>query len=250
MGARVAGMGYASSCVVSDEWSLFNNVGGLAKVNRASSAFAYEMRPSLVGASRMAAGIAIPVHIGTMGLGIFKFGDNIYSEQQASMAFGNSIGNTSLGIKANYIQYQADGYGIISAVSFDFGGITQLTSQLSIGAYINNITRSTLRGADDQYLPSLMVVGAGFRPSEKILIVTEVSKDLDYAITSRTGFEYTVYKKVFFRTGFNINPNTGYGGLGILKGNLKLDFSFQYNQLTGLAYQSSASYLIPLKSRK
>ncbi|MCX8490924.1 MAG: hypothetical protein ORN54_07640, partial [Cyclobacteriaceae bacterium] len=49
MGARQAGMGYASS-TTTDEWSLFNNIGALGKIKQPSAAFAYEAVPALVGA--------------------------------------------------------------------------------------------------------------------------------------------------------------------------------------------------------
>lgn len=131
MGARATGMGYASS-TMADEWSLFNNIGGLGKVNQRNVAFAYEASPALPGANRMAASLLSPTKIGSWGLGVFRFGDEVYSEHVASFGFGNQIGNTSLGAKVNYIQYRAEGFGMSTAFSLDFGGITQLTKQISV----------------------------------------------------------------------------------------------------------------------
>ncbi len=107
MGANIAGMAYASS-TTADAWSLFNNVAGLAQVDHVKSSFAYEVRPSLIGASRMAAAISAPSKIATFGIGIFRFGDDIYNEHQLSIGAANQIGNTSLGAKINYTQYWAD----------------------------------------------------------------------------------------------------------------------------------------------
>ncbi len=39
----------------------------------------------------------------------------------------------------------------------------------------------------------------------------------------RTGMEYSIYDKVFVRTGFNLNPNAAYFGLGAQKRNIKID---------------------------
>ncbi|MFM9840649.1 MAG: hypothetical protein ACKVOQ_20445, partial [Cyclobacteriaceae bacterium] len=135
IGARQAGMGYASS-TSADEWSLFNNVGGIGKIKQQSVGFAYEAVPSLIGANRMAAVWNAPTKWFNTSLGAFRFGDAIYSEQVLSAGIGNQFGITSLGAKVNYIQYRAEGFGTHSAVSVDFGGITKLTKQLSIGAYI------------------------------------------------------------------------------------------------------------------
>src|SRR5258706_4634710 len=147
MGARAAGLGYTSA-TLADEWALFNNVAGLARIDQASTSFAYEIRPALLGANRMAASISAPSKIGTMGIGIFRFGDDVYSEHLVSLGVANQIGNTSLGGKINYIQYRIESFGIYSALSFDFGGITRITPQISIGAYITNLTQSKLAGTD------------------------------------------------------------------------------------------------------
>jgi len=249
IGARAAGLGYATG-VVEDEWSLFNNVAGLAHVDQLSASFAYEVRPALIGANRMAASISAPSKVGTLGVGIFRFGDDVYSEHQVSVGVGNQIGNTSLGAKINYTQYRVESFGNTTALSFDFGGITRITSQLSIGAYITNLTQSKLIGTDGERLPTKLVVGAGFRPSDKLFVATELEKDLDYQATWKSGLEYSIYKKVFFRTGFNLNPNAAYFGLGAQKKNLKFDYAFRFNQLTGAAHQASAIYIIPSKIKK
>src|SRR5882762_11163621 len=92
MGARAAGLGY-TSVVLKDEWAIFNNVAGLAGLHQVSTAFAYEVRPALTGANRIAASIAAPSKIGTLGIGIFRFGDEVYSEHLLSFGVGNQIGN-------------------------------------------------------------------------------------------------------------------------------------------------------------
>jgi len=246
MGARAAGMGYASS-TTTDEWSLFNNVGGIGKTNSANVGFAYENRSALTGANRMAAVVALPTKIGAIGLGVFKFGDDVYNEHLVSLAYGNTIGITSLGIKANYIQYHSQDFAMNRAVSFDLGGITQLTPQISVGAYITNLTQSKLINTNGQRLPTKLTVGLGFKPSDKIFIATEIQKDLDYQMTWKTGIEYAVYKKIFFRTGYNLNPNAAFFGLGAQKKKLKMDYAFEFNQLIGVAHQASAVYVFQSK---
>ncbi|MBS1508065.1 MAG: hypothetical protein JSS79_15600 [Bacteroidetes bacterium] len=246
MGSRAAGLGYTSS-TLSDEWSLFNNVGGLGKAKQTSATFAYEIKPALNGANRMAASAVTHVKAGTFGVGVFKFGDDIYSEQIASFGFGNQIGNTSLGSKINYIQYRAEGFGTSKAISVDFGGISTITPQIQIGAYITNLTQSKLKGASGERLPTKMVAGLGFKPSESVFVATEIEKDLAYAVTWRGGMEYAVYKKIFFRTGFNLNPSAFYFGLGAHKKNLKLDYALRFSQLLGVAHQASLVYSLASK---
>src|SRR5690242_9972831 len=95
LGARTMGMGFSSS-TLADDWSLFNNVGGIGKTNQASANFAYEIKPALTGANRLAASILVPTKPATLGLDVFRFGDDLYSENIVSLGIGNTIGNTSL----------------------------------------------------------------------------------------------------------------------------------------------------------
>lgn len=249
MGARTMGIGFSSS-TIADEWAMFNNIGGLGKISQPSVNFSSEIRPALVGANRFAASVVLPVKVIALGVGAFRFGDDIYSESIVSMGLGNSIGNTTLGMKANYIQYRAEGFGATTAISFDFGGISQLTPQISVGAYITNLTQAKLSEADHQRLPTKLVAGLGFRPSDKVFLITEIEKDLDYQPTWHSGLEYAVYKKIFFRTGFTMNPNVAYFGLGGQKKNMKVDYALALNQLTGLAHQASATYLFSVVAKK
>ncbi len=248
MGARATGLAQASS-TLNDEWSLFNNIGGLAKVSRLSAAFAYEVRPSLPGANRMAAGLNIPFTFGTAGLGFFRFGDDLYSEQIITAGFSNQFGIASLGLKANYIQYRSQSFGVKSAVSINFGGIAEITPKISIGAYITNINQPKISDKDNERIPARLVAGISFKPTEKILLLTEVEKDISYDPTIKAAFEYTVHKKVFFRTGFNLYPNAGFFGLGFNARRVKIDYGMQYSEGLSLIHQASAIYRFEKKKQ-
>lgn len=244
MGARAAGMGYASSGIT-DDWSLFNNVGAIGSVDKMSAAAAYEIRAQLRNANRMAFAFNSPIRWGVATIGVFRFGDELYNEQILSAGFGNKFGIASLGIKANYIQYQASGFGTHSAFSVDFGGLAQLTDQLSIGAYITNLNQAKLdTDYDSERLPTRLAAGLTFKPKENLFITTELDKDIDYATTWRTGLEYSFKEKFFVRTGFNLNPQAGFFGLGIRKKRIKADYAVQFNSVTGASHQASVSYWI------
>jgi hypothetical protein len=248
MGGRAAGLGY-SSAGISDEWSLLNNPGGLGKISQNTAAFAYEVRTQLKGANRMGALFNTPFKWGTLSAGIFRFGDDVYNEQTLSIGLGNQIGIAALGAKANILQFQATGFGIYRAFSFDFGGITQLTEKFHISAYITNLTQSRI-GEDHEPLPTRLTAGITYYPEKGILITTELSKELNYATTWRTGLEYSFQQKVFFRTGFNLTPNAAFFGVGIHKKKMRFDYSIQLNPLTGASHQASGSYWFSPKEKK
>ena len=241
MGGRSAGLAYASS-TLHDEWSLFNNVGGLAKVNQPSASFAYEARVGLIGANRMAAVIAAPVKMGVAAFGLFRFGDDLYNEQVITLGYSNQFGMAFLGLKVNYIQYHAEGFGTHHAVSLNFGGLAQLTPQITVGAYIVNLNQPKLSTIDNERLPTKLLAGIAFQPNGKLLLLTEIEKDLEYDPTIKGGMEYAVYKKVNFRTGFNLHPNAVFFGLGFLIRKLKIDYALQYNNTLSAAHHASVVY--------
>lgn len=189
----------------------------------------------------MAAVYTTPFKWGTPSLGLFRFGDDLYSEQALSIGFGNQVGISSLGIKVNLIQYRATGFGTSAALSIDFGGITELTEKLSIGAYITNLTQSRM-GQNDERLPTRLIGGLSYQPDKNIFITTELVKELDYRTTWRTGLEYSFHQKFFFRTGFNLKPNAAFFGVGAHKKKLKFDYAIQLNTLVGASHQASISY--------
>jgi hypothetical protein len=249
MGGRSAGLGYASA-TLHDEWSLLNNVAGLSKVNQPSAAFAYEARSGLIGANRMAAVMTAPVKMGAAAFGLFRFGDDLYNEHVITLGYSNQFGMASLGFKVNYIQYHAEGFGTRHAVSLNFAGLAQLTPQIAVGAYVVNLNQPKLSTLDDERLPTKLVAGVAFQPGRKLLILTELEKDLEYDPTVKWGMEYTVHKKVNFRTGFNLHPNTVFFGLGFLIRKLKIDYALQYNNALNIAQQASAVYRLERNGKR
>jgi len=246
IGARANGIGYASSCVT-DEWSIFNNIGGLGKVKGTTAGFSYDARTTLRSANRMATVLAVPMKLGVVGAGVFRFGDDLYSEQILSTGFSNTFGIASLGIKLNYIQYRIQGFGSKGVPSISFGGVTQLTRQLSIGVHIINLNQPQISELNDQRIPTLLIAGIAFKPDDKVFLTTEIEKDLDYNAIWKAGLEYVAHKKVSFRTGFNLHPSAGFFGIGLKPKNFLVDYAFQYDPNLGGSHQASVGYKLYAK---
>lgn len=241
MGARSGGMGYVSSCL-QDEWSIFNNVAGLAQVSHITAGFSYDAQPSFKNFNKMAAVISLPVKVGVGGLGIYRFGDNVYNEQILSGSFASTFGLASLGVSVNYIQYNTDGFGRKDAVSISAGGIARLTPIICVGAYITNINQPKISQEDEERLPTLLTLGLSFKTTDKINIATEIRKDLDYGATWKVGLEYKAHPKFIFRTGFNIKPNAGFVGFGFKSKKFTLDYAYAHYLDIGGRHQATVGY--------
>ena len=240
MGARAHGMGYSSSTLF-DSWALFNNVAGLAKINQPTTSFSYDLRSSIPGANRTAAAFSMPSKYGVVGAGLFRFGDDLYSESILSAGFSNQFGLASLGLKVNYIQYKAEGFGTKGVFTINFGGLAEITPNILVGAYITNINQPEL-SEDGDRVPTMLTAGIAFKPTTKVIITTELEKDLDYDATWKLGAEYFFHEKFCARTGFNIQPNASFFGLGFKTSRFLMDYALQYNSEINFNHQASATY--------
>lgn len=248
MGARSSGVGRTSSCL-HDEWSMLNNVGGLAKVDKPTVGFTQEIAPSIIAFNRTAVTCVMPLSYGVAGMSLFRFGDDLYNEQMISLGFANTFGITSIGLKINYIQYRVDGFGSKGVFTVGVGGITRLTKKILIGTYITNINQPSLSETDKEHLPTIITAGLGVNASDHILITTELEKDLDYDPTLKAGMEYSFNKKFRARTGFNVNPDAFFFGCGFISSKFRLDYAFQYNPTLGNSHQASVAYVFRRKEK-
>ncbi|HEY0654062.1 MAG TPA: hypothetical protein VGD65_13075 [Chryseosolibacter sp.] len=238
MSAEVMGMGNTSSCHRS-EWSLLTNIGGLAEVSSISVSFSQYAVPSFKPFNRTAATIAAPVGVGAAGAAFFRFGDALYNEQLISAGYSNKFGLASLGLKVNYIQYYAEGFGRSGAFTVSFGGIAEITKQFSVGAIVENINQPTLSTETESRIPTRFMVGTEFKLSKKVLAITELEKELEHDPVIRAGIAYELYKKLTARTGFNVNPQSAFGGFGVKLKKFTLDYAFQFHEYLGAAHQAT-----------
>jgi hypothetical protein len=228
MGARAAAMGSAGMASA-DESALFQNPGAVAATERRPSTFfTSELAPSLIGANRTAVGIT------------FHFGDEVYREQLLTAGFSHRRGTTSLGFKANMIQYRADGFGTRTAFTVDVGGLTQITPEWTVGAGIFNINQATL--GPDEPLPVVFVAAVSWKAAGGPLLVLESEKRLYAPLCIKGGLEIGFQQKIFLRTGFSLQPLTLTAGIGTRTHRLALDFATSYNPVFTMMYQGSAGY--------
>lgn len=248
IGARAAGMGYASS-TFNDEWSILNNVAGISRIDAITAAFTYDAMPSFKPFNKVAASFALPLSVGVAGVGVFRFGDDLYNEQILTAGYANTFGLASLGIKFSMIQYKIKGFGSKSVFTASFGGIAELTKRLIVGAHVVNINQPKLSSLDGERVPTILIAGISSKVSENLIVAIELEKDLDYKAAIKTGIEYRILKKFFVRTGIRIQPNAAFFGFGFKQTRYSIDYAFQYNQSWGARHQASVSYRLKKKNK-
>jgi len=248
-GARSKALGNTNSNLT-DEWAMFNNVGGISGLENGTVSFGYERVVGIEGFDKIAVGVVQPFKFGTTGFSVYRFGDDLYNEGLVSAAFGNKIGFVRLGIRANYFQMKIDEFGTTSALFFDFGGIVELIPTLSFGAYISNFTLSTLRNSERTNLPVIMKVGLSYNPISAVRLNVDLYKDVDFQPNIKAGVEYAIHEKFFLRTGLNADPFTGFFGLGVYLDRFHIDYAVGTNQYLGTTHQASVSFTYQKKDEK
>ncbi|WP_420316034.1 hypothetical protein [Ekhidna sp.] len=241
LGGRSAGMAGAS-LTLGDEYSLFNNIGGLGRFENHAAFAAYQNRYGVTEFQVVGAGAVYASGIGNAGIGFYKFGDDLYSEQRLHLAFGNKIQMVSLGIGIDLLQYNISTVGTNRALAIQFGGIAEITSQLRFGAHIFNLNQAEISNETGEKAPTVMKAGMSYLPSDELIFNVEVEKDLEFDEVFRAGIEYQIVDKVFLRTGISTKPFMGAFGLGFHPKSLKFDYGFSNDSRLGSIHELSVSY--------
>lgn len=238
LGGRNAGIAGAS-ITLGDSYSLFNNVGGIARISKHSIFVSYQNRYGIEQFQVVGAGAIYSHEIGNAGIGFFKFGDDIYSEQRIHLALGHKVQMVSLGLGLDLLQYSISGIGTKQALVIQFGGVVELSKKIWIGAHIYNVNQAKLRTEFNERIPVLMKTGLSYRPSTELMINMEVEKDLLFEETFKAGMEYMIIDHVFMRTGIRTQPFIGAFGIGFHPKNLQFDYAFSNDFILGNTHEVS-----------
>lgn len=241
MGARSAAIGGAS-VTLGDEWAVFNNIGGLATVKEKMIFTSVKNKYGISEFTSLAFGAAYPIAGGTAGLGIFRFGDDLFNEQRFNLGFSNQFGIVSLGLNMSYYQLNIEGAGSRKTLLIDFGGRAKLTDQLYFGAHVSNLNQAKLSKVTDERIPTLMKTGLSYRPNPDLMLNAEVEKEIDRDAQLKIGLEYKILDNFSFRTGFHTKPFESSFGLGFHSGKLIADYAYNNNPDLGGIHEISIGY--------
>ncbi len=209
---RTLGIGSATglanaSVTLNDHWAIFNNVGGLAWIDKTFAMSSFDNRFGMIGFNTVVAGIVGVSKWGiASGLTISQFGSEQYRETNLSLGVSHKLGNVSIGLRTNYFQMVIEGLGTRRRVILEFGGVMQLTSSLWLGAHIYNFNQARVADFQDERLPVVMKAGISYRPMDKLMLNIETEKDIDFPQTFKMGLAYKILPPLTIRTGVSTQP--------------------------------------------
>ena len=235
VGSREAGMG-GCSVVNVDLWGVSNNQASLGFMQNAVIGIHYENRFGVNGLGYKAFAAALPTNSGTFGLKINYLGYSAYNDLETGITYGKSFGKRfSVGIGLNYLRtYIAHDYGSTGIALAEIGILSEPIDNLFIGAHFYNITRAKyFNTINNETLPSIFKLGAGYNFSDNAFLTAEIDKNIDYPIVFRAGIEFKIVKDFVVRTGISTNSTLISLGMGYKTKGLSIDLAFSYHQYLG-----------------
>ncbi len=194
---------------------------------------------------------ALPTNeAGVFALDLSYFGYEKYNESKIGLAYGMNVGkHLSIGTKIDYLNtHFAEMYGNKGHIVAELGFLAEPIENFFIGGHIFNITRTKLAVYNDERIPSILSVGAGYRFSEKLFMTTEIEKNFTLKMIYKIGLDYRFLDKLYLRSGATTSPNQLSFGFGYYLKKLKIDIAFSYHQVLGFSPHFGIIYHLKLES--
>ena len=240
-GARQAGMG-RTSVSITDFWSVQNNQAGIALLDRIGVGLYYQNQFQLSQLSQKAIAVVVPSKIGVLGLTFTHFGYELYNDIKIGLAYARSFGPYfRIGLQLDYLRTSlGENYGSKSNVTFELGVQSNLTNNLTIGAWVFNPIQVKLADYANEYIPVIFKLGMGWNIDNRLLVNIEAEKNTAFqAILLRAGVEYALKEKFFFRGGFSTAQEIFSMGFGMQFKILRIDLSAIMHNTLGFSSQGS-----------
>lgn len=244
-GARSSSLASASVSLT-DVWSSFNNQAGLAFLKTPALGFHYENKFLVKEYALQAGVIALPHKPGTVAVSYRYFGFSKYHEAKVGLAYAMKLHrNISVGVQVNYHQtYMAEGYGSHHALTFEAGLMYTPAENLFIGAHVFNPNRAKSSVIQEEYIPTVYRIGAGYNILNKATLLFETEKDLERSPVYKGGLEINAFKNLDFRVGFGSDYIEYTFGLGYKSRRLNFDLAFSHHYILGFTPHGSVTFNI------
>lgn len=237
-GARSQGMGN-TKVFLPDAWTYFNNIGTLDRIDETEISAGYDYRFGISELSSVDLALAWKRDFGTIGVGVSRFGGQLFNQQLFGAGFSNTLGIVSLGAKIDWFQTTIEGFGTGNAFLFSLGGVAELGPRFFLGANFSNLNRAKLSQNNEQRLPTVVQMGISYIPTESVRILAELEKDVELDPIVKAGIEYKLNDWILLRTGISSNPARIGFGLGLRKDRFGFDYAYGQNSALGRTHHFS-----------
>jgi hypothetical protein len=252
MGGRSISLGHAYTGVRGDLWAMSYNPAGIAQISGINVGFYTERRFMMKELTFGGAAFAMPFkdkHF--VGMEIGSFGYSIYRENRVSATYATTFGEiVSLGVKANYSSTSLNEFGNSGAFFLDLGANTKVGKNMTLGLSAYNVNFAKIKTINGrQNLPTVITAGICYQPSDKVTIVADVQKNIQYPTSFRGGIEYKVASFLCARIGASTAPLIMNAGIGVNYKHFSFDFANSIHERLGYTPSFSFAYRFDKKTK-
>jgi len=179
---------------------------------------------------------------GGAGLGIEHSGTDIYTEQRYRLAYGRRLAEAFyFGGSADVLRASAQEYGSTTMATFSLSVLARALPTLWIGARIQNPFQQKI---GDDLVPTVLRIGASWKPSDLLLMTLETEKDLERKTMIKAGLEYRPTTTLVIRAGMRNNnlARLAFGAGLRLKNNIAIDLASEWHPSLGLTPSAMVSW--------
>jgi len=243
IGARQSGMAWAG-VALTDIWAYHNNPGMLGFLQEAGAGVYYENRFFLKEFQYQGLVYAQPLKKGVISFGGQYSGFNAYSTARTGIGYALGLSDyLSMGVQINYMNVrQPSYYGTKHGISGEFGLGVKVTSKWTLALAINNLSRTSFADVSNERFETIFRIGAQYKLSKRVLIVTELEKDITFPVRIKAGIEYHPADQFYLRAGAASNATSVAIGFGYKIKNLRIDIGSIYQQPLGFHTVASLQY--------
>ncbi|MEJ5995491.1 hypothetical protein WG904_13770 [Pedobacter sp. Du54] len=238
-GSRLTAMG-KNGAAVNDVWGVVANPAAISKIAGPTIQLSHQEHYFSKEIRNQGLAFVLPIRRQAFGFNLQRYGIPEYQSFNMGIVATRQFGpKLAIGLRGNYHQLKIDHYGVTSGLSVDVGTIYQLSTELSFGLYLNNLSKQSYRTKlISTIIPSTAYIGIAYRTSSKLLIANTISKN-DVAL----GIDYQFIQALSLRAGISLNPFIHYFGIGFSTTKLLADFSFTKHSNFGYSPQLTIGYV-------
>lgn len=244
MGSRSHALGNAS-VAIDDIWAYHHNPANLVSVKKLGFGLSYENRFLLKELQSQGLVVALPLKVGVISFGLQSFGFKNFRTNRLGLGYSMKLADfLSCGVQLNYHQVRlTDAYGRKDALTAELGLKANITDDWKVAFSVFNLTRTKISEFGEDRLTTLMRLGTQYNFSEKVMLVAELEKNIEFPVRFKTGIEYCPIRKLFLRGGFATQPIELSAGVGYrFREQFQLDVGSAYHQILGWSPNFSFTY--------
>jgi len=234
IGARSIATGQTGVAVPNDHWAVFSN-SSLLQTDETQVSFYGFRYVGIAEITDAAASATLPVKNGAIGVGIHRYGFQLFNETRFRAGYKQQWEQFHAGVVINYNHVQqGGGYGSAGAFGVDLGIAGQIAESLWFGARSTNVNQPSYAETEEE-LPRELAAGLSYFPSPGVMLTAEAVKDVRFPASFRVGFDAELIKGLNARAGATTNPDTYSIGFGYSTSAWQVNFAVQQHVLLGLS---------------